>query len=291
MSAIVGLPPNLAEKEFAVGDSVQIQVLMDEKIGSASDAWTFVVDGGKRWVGSGGFAIDTASLKALEADGTLTKLEFRAIVHTKDVASVGPLTIRHTASGKEVTFSGQVLGKVNLYKQTQAQVPWTMPVMPIGGWNTLLLVLCGVLLLTGVFFGVRYLLRRAGLRLGPEIDGKTRAIRSLDELQSFAKKKAGLRLEDWKKFSYELAGILRRFSDENFRIQSADLTDREFLQELRRHPRGQNHADAVAQILSRIEEVRYGTRELEANLVPSLVQAAKTYVERSYLPPPEEKGK
>lgn len=292
MSIVVGLPPELAEKEFAIGDSVRIQILIDEKIGSSADKWTFVSEEGKRWLPSGGFAVDTASLKALDADSTLTKLEFKAIVHSKNSPSIGPLNVRHLESGREFPLQGQILGKVNLYKQAEQQIPWTLPVLPIGGWNTALLIVCGILLLSALFIGIRYALRRAGLRLtAPPLDARTRTIRALDELLSFAKKKNNLRLEDWKKFSFELAGHLRRFSDENFGLESSDLTDREFLDELRRHPKGRHHVEAVASILNRIEEVRYGTRELEIALIPSLVQSAKTYVERSYVAPSEDKGR
>jgi hypothetical protein len=285
MKAVVGLAKTNAENSFSVGDIVELQILIDKKIGEASDEWKFQ-NKTSRWFSSGGFSIDSASLKLMPSEATLTKLEFKAIIHNRGSASLEDLSIIHVASGKEFPLSGQILQNVAAYKENEEAPPWILPTIPIGGWNYWTVSLAVIFLLVVIFFTLRVLLKKLGLqKIGPALTPKEKALKDLDALYFFAKKKNTLSLDDWKKFSFELASILRKYSDKNFEIKSIDLTDREFLAEISAHPKGKRHTPAVANILSTIDEVRYGTKELEVILIPSLIQSAKKYVEDSYIAP------
>lgn len=293
MNAVVGISPDQADKKFVIGDSAKIQILIDEKVGENSDVWSFTQNtNGKRWISLGGFVVDTETLKVLPADGKITKLEFRAIVHAKGVADLGNTSIKHNASGKEFPLSGKILTDVTAYKEEVKEVPWTLPTIPVGGWNTPVIIALVLILLAAIFALIRYLLRKYNINpLARTLTPKEKALQDLEALQFYAKKKTTLKLDDWKKFSFELASILRKFSDQNFNIESAELTDREFLDVLRTHAKGQHHVSSVASILSLIDEVRYGTKELDAPLVPSLIQSAKRYVTDSYIAPLKEDNK
>lgn len=292
MSVVVGLSPQQVVKKFTIGDVVTLQVLIDEKIGAPGDSWTFVGSG--KWIPAGSFSVDATSVKSLPADGQLTKLEFRAVVHSKGNAEISGLTIKHGNTEREFPLSGQVLQEVSLYKEGAAQVPWILPTLPVGGWNYFAIGVVALILIVAIFALIRLLLRRAGINpLARKLDPRETALQALETLQSYARRKEKLNLDEWKKFSFELASVLRRYSDANFGIESLDLTDREFLDELRSHPKGKTYAESVAGILGLIDEVRYGTKELEPPLVPSLISSAKKYVSSSFIPaaPSPEAGR
>lgn len=292
MNAVVSLAPGQADKKLTVGEETTVQVLIDEKIGAVADKWTLPKAGEKRWLQSGGIAADAGSLKGLPTDGAFTKLEFRAIVTGKGEIGVGEMTVRHEPSGREFSLSGQLSQGAGLYKEGAEQVPWTLPTLPIGGWNYWAIGGLAFLSLIVAFFAIRFALNRAGLNpLAHVPDPKEKALQDLEALRQYGKKKGEIKLEDWKKFSFELAGILRRYSDANFGIASLDLTDREFLSELGRNARGAKFVKPVAAILSLIDEVRYGTKELEQSLVPTLIDSASAYVKESFHVPPKEEGK
>jgi hypothetical protein len=98
-----------------------------------------------------------------------------------------------------------------------------------------------------------------------------------------------MKQEEWKKFSFELAGIVRKYSDENFHIDSSDMTDREFLAELRLQSKARSHVDSLARVLSTIDEVRYGKKALEVTHVPDLLLETRKFVENTFQGPEGEK--
>ncbi len=283
MSAIVGLAPSQADRKFSVGDQITLQVLIDERLGGADDKWTVLNANGKRWMVSGGVVIDTASLRSIPTDGAFTRLELLGVVHARGNVSLGTLTVKHEQSGREFPLSGQLIQDAVLYKEG-AKAPWSFPLIPVGGWNYWILGGIALFLLVSAALILRYALKKVGINpLGRELDPKEKALKELLSLQHFARRKGNLRQEEWKKFSFELAAILRRYSDANFGIESLELTDREFLTELAQHKRGSKFVKDVESVLSRIDEVRYGTKELEVQLVPALLETAKKYVNDSYL--------
>ena len=103
--------------------------------------------------------------------------------------------------------------------------------------------------------------------------------------------KQPLPLEEWKKFSFELAGVLRRYSDENFKMDSGDMTDREFLHELGTHSGAAPYVHLLATILGTITEVRYGRKALDASLIPGLLLDSKKFVESTTTQVSEEEAK
>jgi hypothetical protein len=154
--------------------------------------------------------------------------------------------------------------------------------VPFGGWNYLLLVLLGLILAAGLGLLARKILRRAAQKR--KKNHRDRALAELQSLQKFARSGKGMQQEEWKKFSFALAGVVRKYSDENFRMDSSDMTDREFLAALGQQPRARGQVDSVKSVLGTINEVRYGKKALDATVVPSLLLEARKFVETTYEP-------
>ena len=104
MSVTVTLGKKLVDKPLAVGDSITIEVLIDEKIGAAGDAWK--VDANERWLSAGGITLDSRSLEQLPSDGSFTKLAIKGIIHQDGKLSLTPIVISHEQSKKQFTIAG-----------------------------------------------------------------------------------------------------------------------------------------------------------------------------------------
>jgi hypothetical protein len=138
----------------------------------------------------------------------------------------------------------------------------------------------GLLVAIGLFFLGRWIYRR--LLKTKIIDYRSRTIAALQNLQKYSRGKGPLKQEEWKKFSFELAGIMRKYCDENFHFDSSDLTDREFLRELRFHATNEQAVDSLAKILSTIDEVRYGKKELDLQVIPQLLLESRKFVDQTF---------
>ena len=280
MIGILSLSPADRTKNLQVGDFVTLEIVVEEKIPSAGEDWKIKEATGKKWFSSGSFTLLPSSLAVGEGEGNTTKLSVQAIVHQPGPMESQPFSLLH--SGAEVTvaaqhFSQQVAGSA----QGEGQPQWFLPPVSFGGWNYGLLIFLTLLAVSLLgWAGSRYWKKRKASRKRTH---KEEALLAIQELQKFARSKSGPQQAEWKKFSFTLADLLRKYVNENFSMDSSDMTDRELLSELRFRPKAATHAESLAAILSTIDEVRYGKKELDSNLVPELLMNARKFVELTYM--------
>lgn len=276
-------------QQAAVGDLLKAHIFFDEKLGGSGDGWEIVSESGGAWVPAGAVTASAASLRAVPAEGNATKLEFDAMVHQPGPLVIGPLKIRNQVSKEEYDVPAfQITGiNVNTGTKPPEELPWLLSSMSFGGWDWALIgIFTAILAVAGAVIG-----RKAWQRLREHLTRKLtyteKALNALANLQRYSRSKNAMKLEEWKKFSFELAGILRKFSDENFRMDSRDMTDREFLQELRQQQAAAPFVNLIGGILATITEVRYGRKELDSSVVPGLLLDARKFVDSTSVEPRE----
>ncbi len=287
MTGTLSLSEKSAITKPQVGDFIQVEILLDEKIGNEGDTWVLLPEN-QSWIASGSLTLAATSLQPIS--GANTKFTLRALIHQPGSVHSGEVLLQHKPSGKEIKIPA---ANLSLEIQTESkeeasEPPWLLPTVPFGGWNVFLLSILGILFCVALFFGIRALLKKVAARR--KLDHKQRAILALQALTKFAKSQKTLQQHEWKKFSFELAGILRKFSDENFLIDSSDMTDREFLSALRLQAKAHGQVDSLAHILSTIDEVRYGKKALDATVVPGLLLESKQFIEHTFQSREEEGG-
>jgi hypothetical protein len=281
MNAFVSLAPEFREKNLQIGDLVQLEFLLEEKVGDSGDAWKIKEAGEKSWVGSGSFSLSGAPLKGLPSEGNTTKLSVPALIHQPSTLQIQPVTLLHVPSGKEFPVPAQSF-KVEIPAPTQQeeQSTWTLPPVSFGDWNYPLIATLLILLLAALGLAIAKFLQRR--RANRKRNHKEEALLALQDLQKFARSRKGLEQTEWKKFSFSLAGTLRKYANENFQIDSSDMTDRELLAELKFRPKAAPHTKALATILGTIDEVRYGKKDLDSTVVPGLLLEARQFVEATF---------
>lgn len=287
MNAVITFASGYEGKTPEVGDIIKFLVFIDQKIGGAGDGWEIASDSGMAWVPAGSVTAAVASVRSLPADGNATKLEFEAMVHQPGALVVGPLLMRNQVTKDEIEISANhIAGKtVTAGTKPPEEPPWVLGGSPFGSWDWMTIAVLFALLLLASGLSIRYGLRRLREHLTKNLTNTERALHALANLQKYARSKKPLQLDEWKKFSFELAGILRRFSDSNFSIDSRDMTDREFLQELRANSNAAPFLNLLGGILATITEVRYGRKELDASVVPGLLLDARKFVESTSTEP------
>lgn len=288
MSAYLAIPSTV-QGNPQVGDILPLEILLDNTVGQLTDGWKIKEAGSNAWYTSGSLTLSTASLHPVQADGNHTKLTLNAMVNQPGPLKTADFTLVHGPSGTEVPVAAATLTQsAQPVAQSKTPPPWTLPAIPFGGWNTALILFLAALLAAAVALG----LWRLWLRLKPKqksLNPKEQALQELQDLQKYARAKTALKQEEWKKFSFALAGIIRRYSDTNFQIDSSDMTDREFLAELRRLPKARENVDSLAALLATIDEVRYGKKDLDTTVVPGLLLDSRKFVEQTFLGAEEEK--
>jgi len=292
MNIVVSLAPSSSNGKPVIGDILKIQVFIDQKVGNSGDGWEIASDDTAAWVPAGGVTASAASLRALPSDGNTTKLEFEAMVHQPGALTVGPFRIRNQVSKEEVEIPSSLIAGAETESGTKPadDPPWLYSSMPFGGWNWLFIgILLALTLISAALVG-RNAWNRLKNHLTRHLTHTDRALHALANLQKYSRSKKPLQLEEWKKFSFELAGILRKYSDENFKLDSRDMTDREFLHILRSQPKASPWVNLIAGILATITEVRYGQKELDASVVPGLLLDARKFVESTSIDPKEGNG-
>ena len=293
MTAVVTLAPGEGGRKPEVGDIVKFQVFIDQRVGAAGDGWEIASENGAAWVPAGSVTASAASVRAVPSDGNSTKVEIEALVHQPGPLIVGPFTLRNQVTKEELEVpANQILGtEISATATPPKEPPWVMGGTPFGAWDWLrIAILLAVLLAIGAL-AVRYGLRRLREHLTRNLTDTERALNALANLQKYARSKKPLQLDEWKKFSFELAGILRRYSDSNFRMDSRDMTDREFLQEMRSRQHAAPFVNLIGGILATITEVRYGRKELDTSVVPGLLLDARKFVESTSVDPKQEDAK
>lgn len=293
MNVGVSLPAESAAKKSLVGDIVKVNIFIDQKVGNPGDGWEIVSDQAAAWVPAGGVTASAASIRVVPSDGNTTKFEFEAMVHQPGALIIGPFQIRNQVSKDEVLVPETQISDAVVEAGTKPaeEPPWLYSSIPFGGWDWIVIsILLAILLALGVVLG-RYSLKRLREHLTRHLTHTERALHALANLQKYARSKKPLQLEEWKKFSFELAGILRKFSDENFKMDSRDMTDREFLHSLRLQSKATPWVNLIGGILATITEVRYGRKELDASVVPGLLLDARKFVESTAVDPNEGSAK
>ena len=264
-----------------VGDVVKLQVFVDEKIGSPSDGWEIDAPPNAAWIPAGGVTVSVASVRALPAEGNTTKLEIEAMVHQPGPVIVGPLRLRDQVTKAEIDVPPTTVvgAEAAAGAKPPQEPPWILGPVAFGGWEwaTIGIFVAVLLALLGVLG--RWIWLRLQAHLNRNLTYTERALGDLANLQKYMRTKKPLPLEEWKKFSFELAGVLRTYSDANFSMDSADMTDREFLEDLRAREGAAQSVHLLAQILGTITEVRYGRKELDASVVPGLLLDSRKFVE------------
>lgn len=288
MNAVVTLSADQAAKAQEVGALLALEISVDGKLANPAASWAISPAPETGWLPCGSFLLSSASLKPVSSDGTLAKFSIEGVLRLP--GELRTCDFRIAAEGEEILVAGSSVAKDSArpLQQPENAPPWLLPTVDLGGWNVWLLSCLGILLLVALGFLLREILRRLALRSIMKWNHRDRALRELQGLEKYARAKSADQ-EQWKKFSFELAGILRKYSDENFHMDSRDMTDREFLAELRFHPKGKAHTDLIGHILLTITEVRYGTKLLELQMMPNLLQEGKKYVEAVYVPKEEAK--
>lgn len=267
-----------------VGDLVSLEVAIDGKIGDAGDAWVLEPKSVTDWIPSGSMLISATSIQQVAAEGAISKLKMDALVQKSGALNTAPLRFRHEKDGLVVDVPQTLLGKEEIQTvQVAKDEPWLLAPVSLGGWNTFLLALLALAAAGGIFALTRWIWRRYAAHSVKKGNAMERALRELERLQRYGRGKK-VEQEQWKKFSFELAFILRRYSDENFGMDSRDCTDREFLEELGRHKIKSAHAALIREILSTITEARYGTKTLEPTMAQNLLGDAKKYISESFIP-------
>jgi hypothetical protein len=266
-------------KTLQLGEFVTLEILFEEKIDLEGKKISLKTEA-PRWVVSGSFTLDKSSIKSAAADGNATKLSLRAMVHQPGDLFTEAFEVEIEGSPYPVPMNRYESKSAAPEGIEKMQPEWFLPTKSIGGWNYPIIGGLALIALIGIFFLVRFLLNKFLLKR--QIDCKSRALLALQSLQKFSRARSALKQEEWKKFSFELAGIMRKYSDENFEIDSADLTDREFLRELKTHAKNDSAVDSLAKILSTIDEVRYGKKELDLQIVPQLLLESRKFVEETY---------
>jgi hypothetical protein len=281
MNVAVTLAPGAPAAKAEVGDIVKLQVFLDEKVGSPGDGWEIAAPPGTLWLPAGGVTVSTTSIRLQPSDGNTTKLEIEAMVHQPGPLTVGPFLLRDQVTKAEVDVPATVVSGAEVAAGTKPpqEPPWIHGPVRFGGWDWVLLGLFLALLAAVLAALGRYAWLRLHAHLHRNLTYTERALNGLANLQKYMRSKKPLPIEEWKKFSFELAGILRRFSDENFKMDSGDMTDREFLHELRTHGGAAPYVHLLAQILGTITEVRYGRKALDASVIPGLLLDSRKFVE------------
>lgn len=291
MSGFVALSPENRQTTPKLGDLVALEILVDEKLPLPLESWQIKAPEGTVWISSGNLTIATDSLKSMPSEGTTTKFSVDALVHQPGPLVNEVFTLIDKNSGREILINRGELGKeVELTQTTEKEEPpWVLPPIAFGGWNYFLIALLTLILVIAVYAAFK----RFGQRLPGrrKLNHRDAAIQSLHPLQKFARSKKAMEQEEWKKFSFELARIIRKYSDENFKFDSSDMTDREFLAELRLNAKARPLVDNLSGVLGIIDEVRYGKKGLDATAVPSLLLEARKFFELAYAPKEGEGGK
>jgi hypothetical protein len=298
MNTVLSLSPESQQSPPQLGDILHIVVFTDEKLGAPGDTWRIEAPAGATWLPAGSLTLAVDSAKSLPVEGSATKIEISGLAHQPGPLELGPFTLRNEntkqviqvettkISGTEVAGASPQTAPGS-QAQAKEELPWLLPPVAFGGWNWPLLVFLALALLGGLGFGLRKLIQKFPGHLRRKLSHTELALNGIANLQRYGKSKKGLQQEEWKKFSFELADVLRKYSDANWNIDSSDMTDRELLAELRTHATASPHLGQLEQILTTITEVRYGRKELEPSFVPSLLLEARRFVENTTAKPAE----
>ena len=284
MKGFLSLGEEYRGKNLQLGDLVRLELLLEEKLEANSLAPT---DPNVKWIDSGSFTLDLGKWTKVASDSG-TKYSIAALVskpgklHTEAFLLLDPIG-QGEISVEGADFSLEIASPIKGEEKPQ----WVLPPLPFGSWDYVSISLFLLLLLSLLGMGVWFFFRKKNSK--KKKNHRDVALKGLQDLQKQGKWKQGIQQAEWKKFSFSLAGILRKYLEENFQSDFADLTDRELLMELRLRPKSKGTIETLTNILSTIDEVRYGKKDLDSTLVPGLLGEASKYIEAVYIPKEQEK--
>jgi len=290
LSSSVALAPEFRNKTIAVGEIVRLEVMLEGKHGVEGEAWKIVPPAGAgdpAWVASGAFTLQAKNLKTLPSEGDTTKLALNALVHQPGALNTAAFTLEKENGDRLEVAPANLDVQVGAPAAAAENTPWILPPVAFGGWNVLVIALLGALLVGALAAGGWWLWRRYAQKKNRKLDHQETALLALQNLQKYGRSGTAIRQEEWKKFSFELAAALRRYADANFGVESLDLTDREFLEALKETPKGPEQLETLAKILSTIDAVRYGTKDLSTSVVGELLQDSRRYIKNTFNGPAE----
>lgn len=293
-TAMVGISPQETKKTFSVGDEVKIQVLLREKLPGTPRNWSPVSDKSKglEWTTFGDIAVKNKSIREIDDDPTVTKIEMNAILVGAGSLSVKELKLEDASGSYQIISEGS-LAATNvsslLTEEERGKPNWYLGMEEIGGWNWWRLV-AAFFVLAALPSAVvwRFLQSRRFLFPAQRLDPKTEALQALKQLERLLKGTG--KSDQSKKFSYGLSEALRVYAARRFNVPAQEWTDRELI--------GAMHSHVSSDLLSKLEkifhsttEARYGTRALDAQSAASLLTEAENFVVNTYVEPEKAEKK
>ncbi len=279
-----------SKQQLSVGEPtafiLSVELSSEEKSSTAETKWEFVPESAKKWEAIGSLLVNRNSLQTLPSDAAnIAKLQFTAIIAEAGNLTIPPFSVRKVGG----TFAYKIEPDLKLQsssiltKDEHGKPQWTLGLLDFGGYNLLTLTVLVLLLLAGLYFiGQKiYSLWRAKKK-AKTLNAKEEALLALEELQGLVKKKI-TNLQQWKIFAYKLAGLLKNFCEKNYLFQTFDLTDRELIQQLQSYVAQKEDVRKIEAILQELDQVRYGTKDLDSTAAPRLLIEAKNFVEKNFI--------
>lgn len=284
MKGFLALSEEFRGKNLQVGDLVRLELLVEETLEAKTLASS---DPNKIWIDSGSFTLELSKWTKLPSD-TGTKYTGTALISKPGKLATEAFVLLDPVANQEIQVEGQDFNQeIANPIQGEEKPLWILPPLPFGSWNQMAIgfaLLMALLTLGAIIWAV---LKRKSKKT--KKNHREIALKGLHELQKQGKWKHGMQQAEWKKFSFSLASLLRKYLEENFKSDFSDLTDRELLSELRLRPKAKGNIEILTNILSTIDEVRYGKKDLDSTLVPGLLGEASKYIEAVYIPKEQEK--
>lgn len=248
--------------------------------------WEFVPESTKRWLELGPLLVDRESLKGLPSDSaTVAKLSFSAIPSEAGNLSIPAFSVRKVGGTFAYKIEPSLTVQISsvLTKEEHGKPAWTLGLMDFGGYNLFALAILVLLAIVVLYFLTQkiyvYWKKRKKTKV---LNAKEEALLALEELRGLAKNKI-TSLQQWKVFAYKLVEILKTYCEKNYLFQTYDLTDRELIQQLHSYVTQREEAKKLEAILQELDQVRYGTKDLDITASPRLLIDAKNFVEKNYI--------
>jgi len=284
MKGFLALSENFRGKSLQVGDLVRLELLIEESLESQTLAPS---DPNAAWIDSGSFTIELSKWTRTPSDSG-TKYVGTALINKPGKLTSEAFVLLDPATNKEIQIEGQDFSQeIANPIQGEEKPQWILPPLPFGSWNYITIGLAILIALSLLAFLVWAVLKKRSGKA--KKNHREIAMKALQELQKQGKWKQGMQQAEWKRFSFSLASLLRKFLEENYQADFSDLTDRELISELRLRPKAKGNIEILTYILSTIDEVRYGKKDLDSTLVPGLLGEASKYIEVVYIPKEQEK--
>lgn len=280
MSVIVGLSPEFSSKELTVGDTIVVQVLFSEKVSATPADWSIVGAPVNGWMLAGGVAFDPKLIVYPDPAEPLSKISIPAVIVKSGKVPFEGIVLKNKNAVEDIPLQGILSDKVRqLVDSKKEDFHWLYPYVEYGACNDWIWF-ASIFVISGGILAYYLWKRKNALLTAIQRDPYKRADSVLKDLYRYTKLPSNQ--ENWKKFSYALAGTVRKFIDHRFSQNTSERTDLEFLSSLRENPDGgADVADKAGAILREIEEVRYGQTTLSPQFFTSLLERSQELLNES----------